>query len=443
MHQELLDQFGFTNPVFYLGECRAKGSESNVSRMARICWKYKIPPSLFYNRYLKDGAKVGQRSFFDFEIACHLNSYTQETVKAERRLNELLGQSDEKYFSYRFMYEFLDRNAHGFVAKRKKWCSRCYHYRRNSVCEEENGIFDDLYWSVDAIKICMLHGCELREKCQNCFSFQPYLSTTSEPGYCHHCNRFLGGGSEKHVEPEELSRQQLQFHLFYISTYDEYRPTFSRFSENLKALQDAFPEASSEHLGSLMGCADDVVRKWITGRRKPQLATLFRLQEVLGLDGIHQLFASDSFFIDKVVMSKNLSLKFNGRSRYRDLMKEAEIRKTMEAMIAGLVHTESREIIAMRFGVTPGYLASRFKNESMALSRAHLHRRALEKEQRDADLTVLMDRAFSMCRSRKRAWTIENIVRELPSGTLEGMGSKDVFMAVQKAKERFMNRRGG
>ena len=108
MHQALIGEYGFTNPVFYLSERRAKGAESNVSRMARVCWKYKIPPSLFYNHYLKDGAKVGQRSFFDFEVACHLNSYTQETVKLEKRLNMLLGQTDEKYFSYRFLHGFLD-----------------------------------------------------------------------------------------------------------------------------------------------------------------------------------------------------------------------------------------------------------------------------------------------------------------------------------------------
>ena len=389
MHKALVNEYKFTNPVFYLGECRSKGAESNVSRMARVCWKYQIPPSLFYNRYLKVGAKVGQRSFFDFEIACHLNSYTNETVKIEKRLNKLLGQTNEKNFSYRFFNGFFDRNAHGFLAKKKKWCSRCYRYRRNVINEEENGIFDDLYWSVDTIKICMLHGCELREKCQHCFRYQPYLSTTSEPGYCHHCNRFLGGGSDKSVDAEELSRQQLLFHLFYISTYDEYRPTFGRFTENLKALQEAFPEATSEHLGSLMGCADDVVRNWIKGRRKPQVASLFRLQEVLGLEGPHQLFAVDSHFINKIAMSKNLSLRFNSRSRFRDMMKEAEIKKTMEEMIIGVEKTVSREDLAKRFGVTPGYLVSRFKQESKALSEAHLHRRAREKEERDADLAVL------------------------------------------------------
>ena len=228
--------------------------------------------------------------------------------------------------------------------------------------------------------------------------------------------------------------------MFYISTYDEYKPTFSRFSENLKALQEAFPEANSEHLGSLMGCADDVVRNWVKGRRKPQIASLFRLQEILGLYRPHQLFASDNHFINSVVMAKNLSLKFNGRSPFRDLMKEAEIKQTMEAMIIGQEQTVSRDALAKRFGVTPGYLASRFKQESKALSEAHLHRRILGKEKRDADLAVMMDSDFSMCRSRKRTWDIENIVRELPEGVLDGMGSREVFLAVERAKERYRNR---
>ena len=97
--------------------------------------------------------------------------------------------------------------------------------------------------------------------------------------------------------------------------------------------------------------------------------------------------------------------------------------------------------LAERFGVTKGYLVSRFRLECAALSEAHHHRIALEKEVRDADLSVMLDRAFTMCRSRRNKWTIENIVKELPEGTLEEMEHKDIYLAVGKVKERFANRK--
>ncbi len=441
MHNEIANEFGFSSPVFYLKRRRLKGAESNVSRMARTCWKYQIPPTQFYNHFIKDGAKIN-RSFFNFEVASHMNSYTAKTVEIERKLNRLLGQSDEEYFSYRFMHGLLDRNAHGFIAERKQWCARCYDERHEAGNRyRDNGIFDDLYWSVGTIKICMLHSCSLREKCQHCFNYQPYISTTSEPGFCHYCSGFLGGGYSAGVDEEELSRQRMLFHLFYISTYDEFRPDFERFSSNLRALQEAYPEANSEYLGRVMGCGDDVVRNWVKGRRKPKIESLFMLQRALGFMGPHQLFSKDKYFVSAVALAKNLSLNFNTRSRFRDLMKEVEIKQAMEAMICGQEETVSRSDLAERFGVTTGYLASRYRMECTALSDAHRHRGALEKEKRDTDLSVMLDRAFTMCRSRRNKWTIENIVKELPDGALDGMEYKDIYMAVGQAKERFANRK--
>ena len=441
MHQEAAAEFKFNTPVFYLQKRQIKGAESNVSRLARLCWKYNIPPSLLFNEFLKDGTNVN-RSFFNFEVASHLNSYTDKTVILDDKLNRLLGVKQNAHHSYRYLNGILDQRAHGFLSENKKWCATCYRERQQDTRDSfENGVFDDLYWSVDAIRICMLHGTALRNKCANCFSKQPYLSTTVEPGYCHTCHSFLGDGEAASVDEEELSRQQTLFYLFYICTYDEFRPEMARLIHNLQALREAYPSATSRYLGELIGVSEDVVRKWIGGSRKPRLDSLFRLQVALGLSGIHQLFLPDTEFIARIMMSKNLALNFNARSRFKDIKKEQEIKEFMLAMIEGEEETMSRENLAKKFGVSVGYLKSRYMRECEHLSRVHKHRMILEKEQRDADFAVQLDRALSMVASRKKKWTIENTLAEMPAGAANGIDFQELFITFGKAKERLLERR--
>ena len=78
--------------------------------------------------------------------------------------------------------------------------------------------------------------------------------------------------------------------LFYEDTYKESIPIFTSLVENLKALKQAFPDATRRYLGNAMGMPEDVVEKWLSGQSKPRLDTFFLLWKALGLFGPHQLF---------------------------------------------------------------------------------------------------------------------------------------------------------
>ncbi len=441
MHLQLAKEMGFSTPAFYLPTKRLKGAESNVSRVARLCWKHKIPPTIFYNEFLNEGKRIN-RSFFNYEIAALMNSYTDKSIWIEDRLNKLLDVNDGGTHSYRYLSDVLDKKAHGFLSKKKKWCPRCYKYRQlPPELGDATGIFDDLYWSVDAIQVCMLHGCSLRTQCPHCYcEKQPYLSTTTEPGFCHYCHKFLGDGFEPAVDHEEIKRQRRFYWMFYISTYKEFQPNFSNLLINLEELRCAYPGATSEFLGELMGCGEDVVRKWRRGKRKPKLESIFALQKALGLHGPHQLFLPSKLFMKEIILSRNLELKFNSRSQYNYLMLDVGIKEYLESMISGERESMGRDRLAKRFGVTVGHLKSRFPKECARLSEVHEHRRALEKQQRDADFDVQMDRALTKCISRGNTWTIEHILAELHDGTPEGMSTQEIYFAVANAKKRRVER---
>ena len=370
---------------FVIESLRVLGAESNTSRVARICWKYQIPPTRFFKQYL-DYAPSGNRSYFDFEVASHLNSHTPRTIEMEKRLCELIVSPSLEIHSYSFLSELLDRQARGFLAKKKRWCLDCYKARLRVIPDKmANGVFDDLYWSIDAIRVCMLHGSELVDRCYRCRKPQPYISTIVEPGFCHHCFAFLGDGYAKLVDPEYAQSQVVQYHMLYISSFDELRPDVGQLRRNLHALREAHPMGDSENLGPLVGVSGDVVRKWRTGKLKPRLESLGKLSGALGLRGIHQLFLSERDFLRRVVLQKNLPLRFNARPEYRSIETDYQIERLFAAMLTGEVETMSRSQIASRFSVSEGYLTYNFGAELRMLSQKHRNRKVYEKELRDKD----------------------------------------------------------
>ncbi|WP_353304095.1 hypothetical protein [Sessilibacter corallicola] len=435
MHKIFCRDFGISIPTFFIDIKNIKGYESNTSRIARICWKYQIPPTIFFNHYLKMGKPV-TRSFFKFEVATHLNSYTDKTLEYQREINKLVGEPGNRCFSYSYLHSVLDSQARGFMSVTKRWCPVCYLERFDKRAFE-NGTYDDLYWSVDAIRHCLLHGVELQKKCPRCFSTQPYISTSVEPGYCHHCLHFLGGRDAPCISFEEMDNLNEVFTLFYLDTYEGVKPSFESLKENLKALKRAYPEATSRYLGDLMGTSEDVVRRWLSGKKKPQISSIYLLYKVLGLYGPHQLFYPTDIFISKVILSKALSLKFNTRSEFAGMVKAKSIIDSFESMLSGLQPTVSRADFARMHEVTEGFLMSSYSGYCERLSIAHQARLTDLRANKKKDLVEQFAVALGKVRSRKKQWTIDNTIQYLEDPSLvDGFSSSELYIPFSKAKKR-------
>ncbi|MEH6588078.1 MAG: helix-turn-helix transcriptional regulator [Halioglobus sp.] len=238
---------------------------------------------------------------------------------------------------------------------------------------------------------------------------------------------------------EIVQDQMSKFHLLYLSTFDKLRPDLSQFQRNLRSLRDAHPLGDTESLGRLMGVSEDVVRKWMTGRRKPKLGSLFKLQEVLGLSGIHQLFYQEQNFLRKVLLEKNYSLRFDARPKHKEYENEHEIRSFIHAMLEGKEVALSRSQLAKKFFVSEGWLKYRYDLELKELSVLHLARLVDEKERRDKDTDVIIDRAVSQTLSRARDTTIENILSEVPVERIhyvEDLTDLQLTMSILKARHK-------
>lgn len=301
-----------SSQVLYLDDVRQEIVESNVSRIARICWKYHIPPRELFKKYFGGGGNL-LGGYFEYEVAASANSYTRKSSDINRIINELSGKENDVSCCYEIFSGILDGNARTFISKSKQWCPKCYMDRGSEANKNNVGIFDDLYWSVDAIKTCMVHGVHLFSRCYHCASKQPYLSVKVEPGYCNSCKRFLGSNFCHKVDPAVVLKQKEFFSIFYNIDYGKNQISQSVFMKNFRAIKSVFPEATRPNLSRLMGCSQDMIKHWYFGTTKPQLRSLFDLCNVLGLSGPHQLFWPTEEFLGSIVLSRNFSMNFDER----------------------------------------------------------------------------------------------------------------------------------
>jgi hypothetical protein len=74
------------------------------------------------------------------------------------------------------------------VRPHRAWCSGCLEEQRT----RGEGVYEFLWWSFQAIKICPRHAQPLQMQCPHCDQQQPWLGSRSQVGYCSACQTWLG-----------------------------------------------------------------------------------------------------------------------------------------------------------------------------------------------------------------------------------------------------------
>ncbi len=74
------------------------------------------------------------------------------------------------------------------VRAHRAWCSGCLEEQRTKGGE----VYEFLWWSFQAIKICPRHAQPLQTQCPHCHQQQPWLGSRSNVGYCSACQTWLG-----------------------------------------------------------------------------------------------------------------------------------------------------------------------------------------------------------------------------------------------------------
>ncbi len=91
----------------------------------------------------------------------------------------------------------------GILQRRRKWCPRCFQ-----ECQRHGmPVYECLAWVLAPVTVCPIHHVLLEQHCPHCHRAILVLSAHAHPGFCAHCNGWLGDDS---TAPDASPSQQME-----------------------------------------------------------------------------------------------------------------------------------------------------------------------------------------------------------------------------------------
>ena len=426
-------------PPFVLEGVDVVEGESNTSLIAKISWKYRLKPAYVAKYILQNKQNISAALRRD--IAVSANSVTDKSLAVDRRLRFVAGLA-EWSGSYTYLRGFLDRAAHGLIGDHKKWCAQCYSESMSQRRPRWRArVSDQTYWSLNLAGYCTKHLCSLSERCGKCYQLQPYISTSVEPGFCHHCYACLTDAPaiipEGDAERASIRAQLLKFDVFYpelIAPSDSWNVRV--LARNLRALVALCGDGGIAEVAFRCGVSEYTLRDWCKGRHGITLESLINMLDGLGLSRASELFSSaERFFL---LVQHQFSGHFNFRHKQDRRAEIPEISAFFRAVLSGQERAISRAAVAKRFGVSKGMLEHAFRDEVGKVS-------VLYKEQKEAEslkvkdrLQYAMNRAVRRCAAKGRKLDWAHILPELQGVDLRVVRQRQLDLARDKAVKRYM-----
>ncbi|MGG1880370.1 helix-turn-helix domain-containing protein [Paenibacillus cisolokensis] len=136
--------------------------------------------------YLHEISKRGGNGFYD--SAHMINGVSTGAKEFSIMLNELTGNSNLEFLTLlRFANVIPQR---GLLRTNKAWCPVCFEDMVNT----NSPVYEPLIWLIKAVSVCRKHNTLLVERCPNCSRRNLVMDRRSSPGFCSHCNTWLGKG---------------------------------------------------------------------------------------------------------------------------------------------------------------------------------------------------------------------------------------------------------
>jgi transcriptional regulator with XRE-family HTH domain len=180
--------------------------------------------------------------------------------------------------------------AEGIVRHTKAWCPCCYEQWR----ETASPIYVPLLWALELVEVCPEHQCFLTKECPHCNNAISLLCPMEQPGYCPHCNTWLGSHlRDKAVNTEDSQQNEtLQKELEVTYMLGElaattptltHRPPRDRVTTNIRILVDTIARGNAAAFARKLQLPKPTVGNWRRGSQIPRLVALLRICQNLGL----------------------------------------------------------------------------------------------------------------------------------------------------------------
>ncbi len=187
------------------------------------------------------------------------------------------GRTDIRYLTLLPFKEVIPQK--GLLSKHRKWCVRCLEEWKVS----RKLVYEPLLWRFEAAKVCTVHQIYLRSKCPRCQRQSQILGFYSHPGYCQHCQSWLGSKDGTPSAPTEITDEcsisrnigEL-LELVPHADPESVRPTLR---QNLRVYCDQLATGNVRALADYIGHGQSNVSTWLDGREVPHFQILLDISK--------------------------------------------------------------------------------------------------------------------------------------------------------------------
>ncbi|WP_444923575.1 hypothetical protein ACJJH9_18020 [Microbulbifer sp. DLAB2-AF] len=374
------------------------------------------------------------------DVANFCNSLTAKSEIVTNRLETITGKKIGWPSSFVYLSDILDRMAHGFIAKEKKWCAQCY---RESMeikrPESEAKVADELYWSLAISQYCAKHLCSLSYCCGVCYQRQPFISNKYEPGFCHYCGTSLTKAPHIICDLDGHSQAEAESYLAKMDIFIPGATEISQFdlkilSRNLRGLVDKGGADGLNTLAECFGINNMTLKDWCSYRHGVSVESLAKIVDGLQLPRMSLLFGRLEDLLQSVGY---LTKQFNFNVKKDLRVHLPDISRYLNETLAGKREPEARSEIAKKFGVSTGMLENAFREELKSVSKLYEKLKMDRRKRIKSSLQYKMNLAVQRCASKKRPLDWPHIMAELKSTDFLGISQRQLNLAKEKAIKRY------
>lgn len=161
------------------------------------------------------------------------------------------------------------------------WCPQCLTERR----QKEGSAYLPLLWNLQLATICVVHSRPLVEICPYCSRSSGPLLAKSRPGYCGHCERWVGIVSRPMAQQPEHGEAVTDYAIGLSRALGELvaagpeLPAGSSkdvLRRNLALCVDRLAGGNRTAFSEAIRCSNGAVGAWLSGRNLPRIDSLLR-----------------------------------------------------------------------------------------------------------------------------------------------------------------------
>jgi transcriptional regulator with XRE-family HTH domain len=333
------------------------------------------------------------------DVGC-LNGYGVMQARLESMLGMALRRDDLSGFNFGWAARSFSKRG-GLVAKPvRHFCSVCFLRMRRAEMRPH----DLLAWQVTDLSICVVDRSPLHSRCPGCKSAQSFLPTSGIVDVCWRCGGWLGDAESKPALASDAGCAHQAWLAVEVAKLVEAAPRLrtSLHGEEPKTFVRELIKGrrvTNQSLAEQMNVADDTLRDWRRGRRRPRLAVWMRICAVLGVSPLDTL-------VDPFLASCQMPLDIDRGSWPVPTWKQLVADPTLRLRIVSAVEEELK--LAVPTVTSIAELAERLNSTQASLY--HYSNSAVKKLSGRIRCRKTVKK-HDVLRSRKR--TAERIIRQL------------------------------